>query len=68
MRQMELIENAVGVAVYAYDLKGFAIFDVTVSECTRFSVDPIEYYGLTQEEVDALAKANEGRDLYGDGV
>jgi hypothetical protein len=62
MRTLELITNAAGVEVYAYDLNDFCIFDVMHSECGRFAVDPCEYYGLTPEEVAAIQKANEGRD------
>jgi hypothetical protein len=63
MRALELIENANGVAVYAYDLHDFCIYNVRMTECGRFEVDPCEYYGLTPEEVAAIDKANEGRDI-----
>ena len=34
--------------------EGIWITDPTLSECGRFEVDPITYYGLTQEQVAEL--------------
>jgi hypothetical protein len=44
--------------VFAYAIKGMNIYDPTVSECARFSVDPVEYYGLTREQVQRLIDLN----------
>ena len=35
-----------------FEYEGIWITDPTVSECGRFEVDPITYYGLTQEQVE----------------
>ena len=37
-----------------FEYEGIWITDPTVSECGRFEVDPITYYGLTQEQVEEL--------------
>ena len=37
-----------------FEWDGIWITDPTVSECGRFEVDPITYYGLTEEEVEEL--------------
>lgn len=42
--------------VFLHD--GMEIFNPYESECTRFEVDPISYYGLSQCEVDRLVTAN----------
>ena len=39
---------------YGFEWDGIWITDPTVSECGRFKVDPITYYGLTEEEVEEL--------------
>ena len=37
-----------------FEYEGIWITDPMVSECGRFEVDPITYYGLTQEQVEEL--------------
>jgi hypothetical protein len=64
VRRMLHGRNTFGVLCYAYDINGMAIFDPTMSSCGRFAVDPCQEYGLTPGEVEALADANAGRDLY----
>jgi hypothetical protein len=51
------------VPAEGYTINGTFIVDPRRSECGRFEVDPAEYYGLTEQEVTALERANEGRDL-----
>jgi hypothetical protein len=63
------IRNAFGVECFAYDLNdshGCLVFDAHASECGRFVVDPVAYYGLTPGEVDSLVVANDGINLYGE--
>lgn len=43
---------------YGFEWDGIWITDPTVSECGRFEVDPITYYGLTQEQYNLLRKQN----------
>ena len=43
---------------YGFEWDGIWITDPTVSECGRFEVDPITYYGLTQEQYNFLRKQN----------
>jgi hypothetical protein len=68
-RRLERITNAFGVECSAYDLSathGVLVFDQHASECGRFAVDPVPYYGLTRPEVEALLAANDGIALYGE--
>ena len=44
--------------VFAYETNDMVIYDPTVSECGRFSVDPLEYYGLSSEQVKTLIDLN----------
>lgn len=37
-----------------FEWNGIWITDPTMSECGRFEVDPITYYGLDQKTVDKL--------------
>ena len=46
------------VTEYGFEWDGIWITDPTVSECGRFEVDPITYYGLTQEQYNLLRKQN----------
>ncbi len=39
-----------------FDFDGFFITDPYFSECMRFEVDPIEYYGLTKEQTKLFKK------------
>ena len=46
-----------------------AITNPYMSECTRFSVDPTKYYGLSQEQVALVTEYNEARCVsYCEGV
>lgn len=38
--------------------EGTCITDPHISDCTRFKVDPTEYYGLTKEEVEEIDSYN----------
>lgn len=53
-----LINNVNDEPVYAIELEGATIFNPNFSECGRFSVDPLEHYGLDKKIVDALAMLN----------
>jgi hypothetical protein len=50
--------NMNGDPVFAYEINDMIIYDPTMSECGRFSVNPLECYGLTEEQVKALIDLN----------
>jgi len=58
---MELVKtiNCNGNPVYAYSINSTSIYDPTLSECGRFSVNPLEHYGLTPKQVKILIDINE---------
>ena len=43
---------------FVFEFKDFSITDPTISECGRFDVDPVTYYGLTAEQAHALTVLN----------
>ena len=47
-----------GNPIKAIVINDFEITNPFISECGRFDVNPIEYYGLTQEQVSQLTIAN----------
>ena len=52
-----------GCEILGFDYDGMFITDPTTSECGRFEVKPMEYYGITQKQLYELDKHNQ--DLYG---
>ena len=42
-----------------FDHEGMFIHDPTASESGRFAVDPLEYYGLTADQAEALRKVQD---------
>ena len=53
-----LTVNSNNEPVFAYSINDRAIYDPTMSDCSRFEVDPYEAYGLTPEQVEALHQLN----------
>ena len=51
---MNITNDPYGAGNYGFEWGGIWITDPTVSECGRFKVDPITYYGWTEEEVEEL--------------
>lgn len=45
--------------VFGFHFNGMFIYDPKLSECGRFSVDPVECYGLTPERQSHLEQLNE---------
>ena len=39
-----------------FDFEGIFITYPYVSECTRFPVDPVKYYGLTEDQLEEFPK------------
>ena len=39
---------------YGFDIAGIFITDPFMSECGRFAVDPVEYYGLHADQVEEI--------------
>jgi hypothetical protein len=56
--EVVLTVNCSDKPVYAYLLNGTTIFNPKNSECGRFSVDPLDHYGLTDSQVNALHELN----------
>jgi len=50
--------NVDGDPVFAFEINDMTIYNLTMSECGRFSVDPLEYYGVTTEQVKTLENLN----------
>ena len=46
----------------------FFITEPFTSECGRFEVDPLTYYGLTQQQVDEIDKFNQADPAYLDAT
>lgn len=53
-----LTTNIDGDPVYAVEVNGMTIYNPHFSECGRFSVDPLQNYGLDEKAVNALAMLN----------
>ena len=47
-----------------FDYKDFFITEPFTSECGRFEVDPLTYYGLTQQQVFEMDKFNQADPAY----
>jgi len=45
--------------VWGIEAKGFIVFNPRASECGRFAVDPLETYGITEAQADALHALNQ---------
>jgi len=58
MTDFILTTNVDGNPVYAVELDGMTIYNPRMSECGRFTVDPLQAYGLDGKTVDALALLN----------
>jgi hypothetical protein len=56
--EMEFLRDWTGKPCYCYRIDGMWIGHPRLSECGRFAVDPLDYYGLTPEELAALDAAN----------
>ncbi len=57
-------ESIPGCPIMGFDHEGSFIIDPTLSDCSRFEVDPIATYkGITQKQVDKILEHN--KDLYG---
>jgi len=44
--------------VYAYETGDFTVYDPYTSECGRFTVDPMEVYGITPMQAEGLHALN----------
>ena len=53
-----LCTNTNDEPVYAVEVNGMTIYNLRMSECGRFTVDPLQAYGLDSKTVDALALLN----------
>jgi len=58
MNRAILSTNCNDEPVWAYVVNGTEVYAPTVSECGRFTVDPMEAYGLTPDDVKYLATIN----------
>lgn len=47
-----------GKPVFGFNLNGMFITDPSLSECGRFSVNPLEAYGLSAKDVAELERLN----------
>ena len=57
--EITLTNNCNDELVYAYTINHTTIFNPSMSECGRFSVNPFEAYGLTDKQVKALHDLND---------
>ena len=48
------LKESEGELGFEYD--GIFITDASMSECGRFEVDPITYYGLTEKELNEITE------------
>jgi len=58
MENFTLGENFNGEPVYCIAVDGYLIFNPYVSECGRFTVDPMETYGIEPIEAAKLRDLN----------
>lgn len=51
-------DASTGLAVFGFEHDGMFIHDPFVSDCGRFEVDPVQTYGIAQDEAEALRTLN----------
>lgn len=56
--ELKIVDDLLG-----FEHEGFFITEPNSSECGRFEVDPMEYYGVTSEQVDLIMKFNKTYDF-----
>lgn len=53
-------DASTGLPVLGFEVKAMFIHDIFLSECGRFTVDPVATYGVSLEDAQALKQLNQG--------